>query len=133
MKTYNDLINYKSFDDRLEYLKIDQPMFEETFGTNRFVNQKFYKSAEWLQVRRAVIIRDKGCDLGCVDRPIYDKIIIHHIEPITVNDIIHRTSKLLDMNNLICVSESTHKCIHYNSKPISYDIAERQYNDTKLW
>ena len=135
MKTYKELNDLQTFEDRFEYLKNNKKVGYENFGYDRYMNQNFYRSKEWKQIRDYVITRDNGCDLGIKDRPIMGKILIHHIEPLTKDDIKSSTEKLLDPNNLICVSNETHQAIHYNngemlppSKP-----TERKKNDTKLW
>lgn len=135
MKTYNELMSLQTFEDRYEYLRSTQKVGEDTFGSSRYLNQKFYKSAEWKQVRDKVIVRDNGCDLGIVDRPINGRILIHHIEPITEEDIVNFSDKLLDPDNLICVSNETHQAIHYGSMDLlpPSEIQERSPGDTILW
>lgn len=135
MKSYNELMSLQTFEDRYEYLRSTQKVGEDTFGSSRYLNQKFYKSAEWKQVRDKVIVRDNGCDLGIVDRPINGRILIHHIEPITEEDIVNFSDKLLDPDNLICVSNETHQAIHYGSMDLlpPSEIPERSPGDTILW
>lgn len=135
IKTYSELVTLSSFMDRFDYLRLNGIVGEVTFGSDRYYNQLFYrKDIEWLRIRNEVILRDNGCDLGIPDRPISGRIIIHHIEPITIDDILNRTSRLLDPNNLICTSKNTHDAIHYGDSGIL--IAEpiaRSKNDTCPW
>ena len=121
---------------RFEYLKLnDKRVGEETFGCNRYLNQIFYKSSDWLRVRDFVIVRDNGCDLGMMDRPIVGPIMVHHINPITKEDLLNRSPKLFDPNNLICCSKLTHDQIHYGdgSMLIQDQPLERYENDTIPW
>ena len=121
---------------RFEYLKLnDKRVGEETFGCNRYLNQIFYKSSDWLRVRDFVIVRDNGCDLGMMDRPIVGPIMVHHINPITKKDLLNRSPKLFDPNNLICCSKLTHDQIHYGdgSMLIQDQPLERYENDTIPW
>lgn len=133
--SYSKLITLPTFQERYRYLKQSGTVAEETFGGHRYLNQAYYRSPEWKQVRNRVIIRDKGCDLGMEGFEINDRIYIHHINPITEEDILDRSPALFDMDNLICVSFNTHQAIHYGDEsmlPINY-FAERQPGDTKLW
>ena len=121
---------------RFEYLKLnDKRVGEETFGCNRYLNQIFYKSSDWLRVRDFVIVRDNGCDLGMSDRPIVGPIMVHHINPITKEDLLNQSPKLFDPNNLICCSKLTHDQIHYGdgSMLIQDQPLERYENDTIPW
>ena len=124
-----------SFDERFEYLYIgDGRIGEETFGYDRYLNQMFYRTEEWKKLRRDIIIRDIGCDLGIEGLEIYGRIIIHHMNPITKDDIINRTEFLLNPEFLICTSKKTHDLIHYGdgSAP-QLNIIERSKNDTCPW
>lgn len=133
-RKYSDLIKLKTFEERFDYLKLSAIIGETTFGSERYLNQKFYGSPEWKNFRRKVIIRDNGCDLGLEGYSIYDKIEIHHINPITMKDIEEQTPCLMDMNNVICVSSRTHKAIHYgNSDSLPKGPIERKPNDTCPW
>lgn len=135
-KSYSELQLIDSFMDRFEYLKLnDKRVGEETFGCNRYLNQIFYKSSDWLRVRDFVIVRDNGCDLGMKDRPINGLIIVHHINPITKEDLLNLSPKLFDPNNLICCSKLTHDQIHYGdgSMLIQDQPLERYENDTIPW
>lgn len=134
IKTYSELILLSTFLERFKYLKIGGKVGCETFGYDRYLNQTLYRTAEWKRFRREIILRDNGCDLGCDDRIIYGKILIHHIEPISANDIINRDIKVFDPNNVICVSLDTHNAIHYGSEDLlMIDPIERKPNDTCPW
>lgn len=133
-KTYSELMQFETFVDRFRYLQLDGDVGIETFGFDRYLNQILYKSSEWKKVRRRVIIRDNGCDLAHPDYQIREKILIHHINPITVEDIKNRDPKVFDLENLITTSFTTHTAIHYSDESIlSLDPVERQSGDTKLW
>ena len=131
IRTYSELIKLKTFKDRFEYLKLDG---EETFGFDRYMNQIFYKSREWTSVRRSVIIRDNGCDLGVEGYEIYGKILIHHMNPINLSDIVHKTDELLNPDYLITTVLSTHNAIHYGDASLLPALPiERRANDTCPW
>lgn len=119
IKTYSELLQYKTLEERLKYLSLSGKVCEETFGYNRIFNQRFYNSPEWKRLRRQVIIRDDGCDLGLKDYKIYGQIIIHHMNPITLNDIIDGSEYAWDPEYLICTSGpeylDTHRIIHYET------------------
>lgn len=112
-RTYSELILLPTFEERFEYLKLSGSVGRETFGYNRYLNQVFYRSSEWRRFRRDVIARDSGCDLACEGFELYDSIVIHHINPITVDDVMNRSRLLFDLDNVICTSDGTHKAIHY--------------------
>ncbi len=134
IRTYSELIKLPTFKERFRYLKLNGKVAEETFGFDRYLNQQFYKSNEWLELRDYIIIRDCGCDLGIDDREIYKRIIIHHMNPITKYDIINRTDMLLNPEYLICTTKRTHDAIHYGDENILYDLPiERTKNDTCPW
>lgn len=133
MKTYDELLYFSTFKDRYEYLKVLGNVGEETFGFDRYLNQNFYSSKEWRDVRRDVILRDLGCDMGLSDYAIHGKIVIHHINPITLDDVLKKKDNLIDPNNLICVSNTTHRMIHYGSSDFTELFVERKKNDTTLW
>ena len=136
IKTYSELIQLPTYEDRFHYLKIGGKVGEDTFGCNRHLNQIFYKSPEWSRVRDLVIVRDLGCDLACVDREIHgQKILIHHMNPITVADIQNRSDFLLDPEYLITVTKRTHDAIHYGDETILMATMpiERTPNDTCPW
>lgn len=134
IRTYSELIKLKTFEERYRYLRLAGSVGEETFGWDRYFNQKFYSSPEWKRFRRDIIIRDNGCDLGIEDREIDGLIMIHHIEPITVEDVVQRRACLLDPENAICVSRNTHNAIHYGDENLLVlQPIERTKNDTCPW
>lgn len=134
-KRYSELVQLQTFDERYDYLKLNGEVGIDTFGPNRIFNQKFYRSKEWKRVRDEVIVRDGACDLGIPGREITGKIYIHHMNPITMDDISDSSDLLLNPDNLICVSEDTHNAIHYGDKSLIHknDIVERKPNDTCPW
>lgn len=133
-KSYSELIKLETFEERFEYLKLNGRVGESTFGYDRYLNQLFYTTAEWKAARNLVIIRDNGCDLGIDDRNIGGRIFIHHINPITKEDILNRHPKLFDPENLICVSKLTHDAIHYGDENLLIKAPiERSKNDTCPW
>lgn len=135
IKTYEGLIQIPSFIERYRYLKIGGKAGEITFGNDRYLNQLLYKSPEWKAVRRQVMIRDNCCDLGLEGYSIGGIPIIHHMEPITVEDIVNRNPKVFDPNNLITVSRRTHNAIHYGDEELLLidEVIERRPNDTSPW
>lgn len=133
-KTYSELILLPTFEERFEYLRLDSSVGRETFGRDRWINQEFYHSREWLEFRRRVIRRDDGCDLGCVDRPIQSRVIIHHLNPITIEDVMERRPCVFDLNNVICTQHGTHNAIHYGDiSLLPHELPERRPNDTCPW
>lgn len=133
-KCYSELIQLPTFKERYDYLQIKGQVGESTFGFDRYLNQIFYKSPEWKRVRDYVIARDNGCDLGIEDRPIYGRILIHHMNPITQRDIYRRQDEILDPEFLIAVSHVTHNAIHYGDESMLFiDLVERTANDTCPW
>ena len=134
IRTYSELSKLTTFKDRYNYLRLDGFVGEETFGFDRYLNQLFYTSQKWRSIRDFVIIRDNGCDLGVEGYEIYGKIIIHHMNPITVSDIINETEYLLDPEFLISTIHNTHNAIHYgDEKLLSTGPIERKPNDTCPW
>lgn len=134
-KSYLELIQLPTYEERLEYLMLYGSVGKETFGNYRYLNQALYHSMEWNDFRRSIILRDHGCDLG-IDGLYIDKYaIVHHINPITEADILNRNPCVFDRNNVILVSHKTHEIIHYSPKADSmlYEFADRRPNDTKLW
>lgn len=132
--TYSELKQLKTFQERFEYLKSAGCVGEETFGPDRYLNQKLYASAEWKAVRKRIIARDGGCDLGCEGHDIFDPPMIHHLNPVTKEQIINHDPCLFDPENLITVKKLTHNAIHYGSFDIlPSDPIERKPGDTKLW
>lgn len=133
-KTYLELSQLKTFEERFKYLQLNGAVGQDTFGFNRYLNQALYGSKEWRKVRNEVIIRDNGCDLGVYGYDICDRILIHHLNPITVDDILNRNPEVFDLNNLICVSHRTHNAIHYGDEDLLItNVNERSKNDTCLW
>lgn len=133
IKSYDELIQLKTYDERLSYLMLNGKIGDNTFGFDRFINQKFYSSYEWKRIRNFIIERDNGCNMGLKDYPIFDKILIHHMNPLTQNDIINSTDFLLNPNYLICVDLYTHNIIHYGFEYKKQIAIERRPGDTKLW
>lgn len=134
MRTYDRLKRIKTFDERFEYLKLTGKIGSETFGVDRYLNQVIYRSAEWKKTRRNVIIRDLGRDLGVEGYEIYGIIIIHHMNPITIEQAMNRDPIIFDMNYLISTSLTTHNAIHYGDESIIPRLSnERRPGDTKLW
>lgn len=133
--SYSELITLPTFEERYRYLRQSGIVAEETFGGHRHLNQAYYRSAEWRQTRNHVIFRDNGCDLGMEGYEIQGPVYIHHINPITLDDILNRSPALFDMENLICVSFNTHQAIHYGDESLLPIISfnERTPGDTKLW
>lgn len=134
VKTYKEMSRLETFEERFDYLKLNGSVGSDTFGFDRWLNQKFYRSKEWKRTRDQVIIRDNGCDLGIPGREIQGKIIIHHINPITVEDICDITEYLMNPNYLVCTSQNTHNAIHYgDANLLPKDPVTRKPGDTKLW
>lgn len=134
IRTYSELITLPTFEERFEYLRLDGKVGAETFGFDRYLNQIFYKSNKWLSVRDKVIIRDNGCDLGIEGREIYGRILVHHMNPITMDDIVNHSSWILDPEYLITTVKNTHDAIHYSDENLLIkDPIERRKNDTCPW
>lgn len=136
IRSYQDLRLLKTFNERFEYLRLDGVLGEETFGVERNLNQTFYKSNAWLEVRRHVIARDHGYDLGVPGYNINAKLIVHHINPITIDDLSgpHGINpSVFDLDNLISTSLRTHNAIHYGSLASTPQLIERKPGDTVLW
>lgn len=134
-RCYTELSKLTTFEERFRYLMLNGNVGEGTFGYDRFLNQAFYRSKEWKRVRDVVIMRDGGCDLGVDGLYIYDHIIIHHMNPITMKDIIQRNPKILDPEYLICTSHKIHNGITYGDDSVLeyYNIVDRKPNDTTPW
>lgn len=134
IRTYSELITLPTFEERYRYLRLGGKVGEETFGFDRYLNQIFYKSDEWLEVRDFVIVRDNGCDLGIEDREIHSRILVHHMNPILTEDILRRSKYLLDPEYLISTMKSTHDAIHYGDEGLLLSVPrERSRNDTCPW
>lgn len=147
MKTYSECIKLGTFLERYKYLRIKQKVGDETLADYRFLSQILYCDSRWKKTRREVILRDRGCDLAIPDREIavvdgfssdgYDKrktsFYVHHIEPLTVRDLLEGSSKLFDLENLITTSFDTHQAIHYGTNVLALDFVERRPNDMCPW
>lgn len=134
IRTYSELITLPTFEERFRYLQLGGKVGEDTFGHDRYLNQMFYTSDKWRRIRRDVIVRDNGCDLGIQDREIHGLIIIHHMNPITIEDIINRSEFLLNPEYLISTVKNTHDAIHFSDERILItDPIERRPNDTCPW
>lgn len=134
IKTYSELILLPTFEERYKYLQLNGVIGDETFGFDRYINQMFYRSQEWKQVRDYVIVRDNGCDLGMEGHDIRGRILIHHMNPISMKDIQKNTKILLDPEYLITTIHSTHNAIHYGDESLLISAPiERSKNDTCPW
>ncbi len=134
IRTYSELITLPTFIERFRYLKLNGSVGMDTFGHDRYLNQILYHSEEWRRFRREVILRDNGCDLGCDGYEIHGKILIHHINPITVEDIIRRNPCIFDFENVISNSHNTHNAIHYGDESLLVtEPIERTPYDTCPW
>lgn len=133
-RTYSDLILLPTFLERYRYLRLGGNVGLETFGHNRYLNQILYTSDRWRSFRDKIIIRDNGCDLGMEGFEIYDRILVHHINPITVEDVLNENPKVFDPDNVICTSHNTHQAIHYGDENLLItEPVERFRNDTCPW
>lgn len=134
IKSYSELCCLRTFVDRFDYLRLDGNIGDPTFGGRRYLNQLLYNSQEWKRVKQQVIIRDNGLDLGIEDRPIFHGILVHHINPITVEDILKRSPCVFDLENLITTCHQTHNAIHYGDESLlCLDLVNRRPNDTCPW
>lgn len=134
IRTYSELITIPTFEERFEYLKLNGSVGLETFGHDRYLNQILYNSPEWRRFRPEIIVRDNGCDLACEGYEIFGKILIHHINPITTQDILNRNPKVFDPENVITTVHNTHNAIHYGDKNLLItEPIERSRNDTCPW
>ena len=134
MRSYSELSKLKTFEERFRYLQLNGAVGQETFGFDRYLNQRFYRSQKWKSVRDAVIIRDDGCDLGIKDRMIFGRVLIHHMNPISIDDIRQQSELLLNPEYLVCVSHDTHNAIHYGDENLLITLPiERTKNDTCPW
>ena len=134
IRTYSELITFPTFEERYRYLRLEGKVGEDTFGFDRWLNQSFYNDPEWRAIRDKIIIRDNGCDLGIPGREIYSRIIVHHMNPITKDDILSRSAFLLNPEYLICTVKNTHDAIHYGDEGLLIKAPiERTKNDTCPW
>lgn len=133
-RCYRDLRRLETFEERYRYLSLGGVVGQETFGFDRYLNQQFYASREWRQIRDHVIIRDESCDLGIEGRDIFQRLYIHHMNPMTVDDIVHGNDDVLNPEYLITVTHQTHNAIHYGDESqLPRIFTPRRYGDTKLW
>lgn len=133
-KSYRYLQRLNTFLERYNYLRLDGSVGDVTFGNKRYLNQLLYSSEEWKRIRREVILRDDGCDLGHPDFPIGGNVYVHHLNPITLDDILERKPCVFEIDNLICVSFKTHNAIHYgNEEVLPAEPVTRKPNDTCPW
>ena len=134
IRTYSELITIPTFEERFKYLQLKGSVGKDTFGYDRYLNQLFYQTIEWKRLRRDLIIRDCGCDLGVEGYEIHGRIIIHHMNPITKEDLIDRTDYLMNPEYLICTTHSTHNAIHYGDESLLVTAPiVRSKNDTCPW
>jgi len=134
IRTYTELVRLPSFEERFEYLVLGGGVGDPTFGFDRYINQNFYHSHEWKSVRNYVISRDYGCNLGVPGFEIHESIVVHHINPMTADDIVHGEDWIVDPEFLITTDHETHNDIHYGKKRRPRpQYVERQSGDTKLW
>lgn len=134
IRRYSELIRIPTFEERFEYLRLDGQVGADTFGSDRYLNQIFYKSPEWKKIRDEIIIRDQCCDLAMPGYDIYGPVLIHHLNPITKEDILSRTDLLLNPEYLVCTIQSTHNAIHYGDVNLLItNPVERKPNDTCPW
>jgi hypothetical protein len=134
IRTFSGLVKLHTFEDRFEYLKLPGSVGARTFGFDRYINQRFYTSRQWQHVRNEVIARDYGCDLSVVSREIQDQIYIHHMNPISVNDLYDGNLDILNIEFLITTSRNTHLAIHYGDpSKLKREFKERRPGDTRLW
>lgn len=134
-RSYSELITIPTFKERFMYLKLNGVVGRETFGYDRYINQALYqRSADWKRIRDEIIVRDNGCDLGVEGYEIYDRVLIHHINPITLDDIVNCNPIVFDPENLICTTLNTHNAIHYGDEDLLLTApVERAKNDTCPW
>lgn len=133
-KSYQEMIKIDNFFDRFNYVKLEGYVGTSTFGSNRYLNQMLYRSYEWKKFRNEIVLRDNGCDLGDPDREIGGIIIVHHLNPITIDDVAQRRSCVFDPDNVVCVSHITHEAIHYGDESLLIkDPVERYPGDTIPW
>lgn len=134
IRSYSELRRLDTFEERYDYLQLRGEVGKSTFGFDRYMNQRFYTSREWKQIRNQVIARDEGMDLGVDGYEIYDRIVIHHMNPMTVNDIAYNDDSILDPRYLITTTHRTHNAIHYGDRSLlPQPLVERHRGDTRLW
>lgn len=133
-RTYQELLHFSTFEERYNYLRLRGQVGIETFGFDRWLSQRLYKSLEWKQLRNKIILRDEGCDLGILSMPCFGRAIVHHMNPISEDELLHNDSSIFDPENLILCSLQTHNAIHYGDpSKLRQDHHERCPNDTCPW
>jgi hypothetical protein len=133
-RTYSELRRLGTFEDRFAYLALQGRVGASTFGFDRWINQRFYTSREWRSLRHEIIVRDQGCDLGVLGYELHERILIHHMNPLTADELVHGDSAALDPEFLISVSHLTHNAIHYgDARLLRKPFSPRKAGDTKLW
>lgn len=134
IKSYSKMLTFSTLEERFRYLELKGSVGKDTFGYDRYLNQILYHSGEWKSFRNDIIIRDNGCDLACEGHEIHKRILVHHINPITVEDVLNRSPKVFDPENVVCVSHMTHNAIHYGDENLLISAPiERSQNDTCPW
>ena len=134
IKTYSELIAFPTYEERFRYLQLEGAVGKDTFGYDRYLNQILYNSQEWKRFRDKIIIRDNGCDLACEGYDIHGRILVHHINPIRVDDVVNRNPIVFDPENVVCVTHNTHNAIHYGDESLLILApVERTKNDTCPW
>jgi hypothetical protein len=133
-RKYPELKRLFTFEERYDYLRLGGIVGTSTFGFDRYINQDFYRSRDWRSVREQVILRDNGCDLGVDGYEIHGNLLVHHMNPMTADDVIHGDAWILDPDNLVTTTNDTHNAIHYGDKSLlKTPFVPRSANDTKLW
>jgi len=133
-KSYRELRRLETFEERFRYLSLRGEIGVSTFGYDRWLNQRFYTSREWRQLRDHIIVRDEGCDLGVIGYEIHDKILVHHMNPVIIDDLVAGEDSLLDPDNLITTTHQTHNAIHYGDESLlPRKHVDRTFGDTQLW
>lgn len=134
IKTYSELIIFPTYEERFQYLQLKGAVGKDTFGYDRYLNQILYNSQEWKRFRDKIIIRDNGRDLACEGYDIHGRILVHHINPIRVDDVVNRNPIVFDPENVVCVTHNTHNAIHYGDESLLVLApVERTKNDTCPW
>jgi hypothetical protein len=133
IRTYGEMCQFDSWEERLEYLRLAGRIGVETFGYERVLNQQFYQSVEWRSIRNQVILRDNGCDLGLPGHEIFGQIYVHHMNPLLPDDLLHHSDNLMNPDYLVCVTLDTHNAIHYGREIARPLVTERRPGDTCPW
>jgi len=134
IRTYRELRRLRTFEERFRYLSLRGEVGQSTFGFDRYINQQFYTSSQWRHVRNQLIVRDNGCDLGIEGYEIHDRVIVHHMNPMTADDIIDGDERILDPEFLVTTTHLTHNAIHYGDESLlRKPFVERKQDDTRLW